>query len=207
MNWELYFAYVVASVIVLAVPGPTILLVTNYAINYGWRSASATVLGVTLGDLAAMTASLLGLGALMSTSATAFTVLKWIGAAYLIWLGVKTWRAKPASASDVETSPAFSRRVIGLHAFTVTALNPKTIGFFVAFLPQFIDPTREGVSQLLILGGTFLVLAATNAAAYAALAARARALFQQPQPIRWINRISGAVLIAAGFMTAMMRRS
>ena len=91
MTLELFFAYVIATLIVLAIPGPTIMLVVSYALTQGRKSAVASVLGVGLGDATAAAASLMGLGAILATSATAFTVLKWVGAIYLVWLGLKMW--------------------------------------------------------------------------------------------------------------------
>ena len=93
MTLELWAAFVAASTILLIIPGPTVLLVVSYALGQGWRTALPMAIGVALGDFTAMTLSMLGLGALLAASATLFTILKWIGAAYLVWLGVKLWRA------------------------------------------------------------------------------------------------------------------
>ena len=95
MAFEIWIAFVLASLVLLAIPGPTVMLVVSYALGRGRASAYATVPGVAFGDLTAMTASLLGAGAILSASATMFTVLKLVGAAYLIWLGIQLWRAKP----------------------------------------------------------------------------------------------------------------
>ncbi len=211
MSLDLYLAYVVATVIVVAVPGPTIMLILSYALRVGRRSSAAMVLGVGLGDLVAITASLAGVGALLATSATAFSVLKWIGAGYLIWLGIRTWRAQPAGLpGDATTArgPAASpsRRAMTLHAFTVTALNPKSIAFFVAFLPQFVEPAAPLTGQLILLGATFLVLGLLNAAVYAVLAGALCAMIRRPGTVRWINRLGGGVLIGAGLMTAALKR-
>ena len=139
MSIEHWLAFVAASAIMLAIPGPTILLVISYALGHGRRSTAATVAGVALGDFTAMTASMLGLGALLATSAAIFTVLKWAGAAYLVWLGIKLWRAPVAdtSAPDAGEAPVERPIRIFFHTYVVTALNPKSIVFFVAFLPQF----------------------------------------------------------------------
>jgi threonine/homoserine/homoserine lactone efflux protein len=133
---DLWLAFSLASAVVLAIPGPTVMLVASYALARGRRSAWATVPGVALGDLAAMTASLACAGALLAASATLFTVLKLAGAAYLIWLGIKLWRAPPilSEAEAAEPAPR-SNRALFLNAFTVTALNPKSIVFFIAFAP------------------------------------------------------------------------
>ena len=209
MPLDLYLAYLLATCLFLLIPGPTILLVVSYALGYGRRSALATVAGVAAGDFLAMTLSLAGVGALLAASATAFTILKWIGAAYLIWLGLKLWRA-PVAPMEVGMAPSGggrSARAMGLHAFAVTALNPKSIAFFVAFLPQFISPDRPALPQMAILGTTFLVLAAVTAVAYALLAGSLRARIRRPATMRLVNRIGGTALIGAGVVTAAMRRS
>ena len=109
MSFEQWLAFAAASAVLLAIPGPTILLVISYALGHGKKAAGATVGGVALGDFTAMTASMLGLGALLAASATLFTALKWIGAAYLIYLGVKLWRA-PVSVGEASTSERRSQR-------------------------------------------------------------------------------------------------
>ncbi|MEM6384036.1 MAG: LysE family translocator [Pseudomonadota bacterium] len=205
MTIELYLAYVFATVVVLAVPGPTILLVISYALSQGRRAALSTVLGVGLGDAIAVTVSLAGLGAIMAASATAFTVLKWVGAAYLIYLGVKMWRTQPQlSLSD---EPSVSGRRMTVHTTIVTALNPKGIAFFIAFLPHFLNPTAPAAPQLIVLGSTFVVLGVVNAAIYALLAAHLRSRITRPSTLRWANRAGGTMLLGAGLMTAALRRS
>ena len=139
MALDHWLAFVAASAVLLAIPGPTVLLVVSYALGHGRRAAGSTVAGVLLGDFTAMTASLLGLGALLAASATLFSVLKWIGALYLVYLGIKLWRAPVAAAADEAMAPIERHRRIFLHAYAVTALNPKSIVFFIAFLPQFLD--------------------------------------------------------------------
>ena len=189
------------------IPGPTVLLVVGYALSSGRRSAWRTVPGVTLGNVVAMAASLTGLGALLAASAEAFTVLKWIGAAYLVYLGIRMWRAKPSIGEIEPGGTAHARWSLTAHAFAVTALNPKGIAFFVAFLPQFISPAAPVAPQLFILGATFLVLAIISAAAYAILAGGMRERLRRPRLLRAINRTGGGLLIGAGIMTAALRRS
>jgi threonine/homoserine/homoserine lactone efflux protein len=209
MSFEHWFAFAAASAVLLAIPGPTILLVISYALGHGRKIAGATVAGVALGDFTAMTASMLGLGALLATSAAVFTVLKWIGAAYLVWLGIKLWRAPVGndSGSTVETSPAERPLRIFLHTYAVTALNPKSILFFVAFLPQFLDLSRPLFAQMAIFETTFLILATINAALYAWLAAAAGSTVRKPNVRRIVNRLGGSLLIGAGFLTAGLKRA
>ena len=209
MSFEHWFAFAAASAVLLAIPGPTILLVISYALGHGRKIAGATVACVALGDFTAMTASMLGLGALLATSAAVFTVLKWIGAAYLVWLGIKLWRAPVGndSGSTVETSPAERPLRIFLHTYAVTALNPKSILFFVAFLPQFLDLSRPLFAQMAIFETTFLILATINAALYAWLAAAAGSTIRKPNIRRIVNRLGGSLLIGAGFLTAGLKRA
>jgi threonine/homoserine/homoserine lactone efflux protein len=208
MSLEAWLAFAAASAIMLAIPGPTILLVVSYALGHGRKTALATVSGVALGDFTAMTASLFGLGALLAASATLFTVLKWIGGAYLIWLGIKLWRAPIIAGpmADNDNLPEEKSLKIFLHAYVVTALNPKSIVFFVAFVPQFLDPALPFVGQMLIMEATFLVLATINASTYALAAHAARGLIRKASVQRTVNRTGGTLLIAAGAVTAGYRR-
>jgi threonine/homoserine/homoserine lactone efflux protein len=206
MTLETYAAYLVATVIVLVIPGPTIMLVVSCSLTQGKRAALPLAQGVGLGDMAAMTASLAGLGALMSASAAVFTVLKWLGALYLIHLGIKTWRANPDMGAAMARMPGGSGRTHCLRAFAVTATNPKSIAFFCAFVPQFISPASPMPPQALLLGGTFVVLAVVNAALYALLAVRARRTVASPRAMTLVNRVGGSALIGAGLVTAAMRR-
>ncbi|MHA7777424.1 LysE family translocator [Roseibium sp. M-1] len=206
MTLELFSAYVIATLIVLAIPGPTIMLVVSYALTQGRKSAFASVLGVGLGDATAATASLMGLGAILAASATAFAVLKWVGAAYLVWLGIKMWRSHPSSLSP-HSMPNIPATKIFWHAYVVTALNPKGIVFFIAFLPHFIAPSAPVVPQLTLLGTTFVVLGIVNAAVYALAAAAIGRKLRSPSLLRLINRVGGVFLISAAAMTASLQRS
>lgn len=207
MSLDLWFAFLAAAGIVLIIPGPTVTLVLSYALGRGRPHAWWIVAGVALGDFTAMTLSMLGLGALLSASATAFTALKWIGAAYLVWLGVKLWRAAPAAGGLAATDAGRPPRSMLLHAFAVTALNPKSIVFFVAFLPQFVHADAPLLPQMAVLEGTFVTLAALNAAAYAWAGARLRDTVGRPSVLRLINRAGAGVLVTAGIATAAWNRA
>ncbi len=206
MTFEQWLAFAAASAVLLVIPGPTILLVISYSLTQGRRAARATVAGVALGDFTAMTASMLGLGLLLSASAELFTILKWIGAAYLVYLGIKMWRAPVGELGKADTGEVRPRRIF-LHTYIVTALNPKGLVFFVAFLPQFLDPAEPVVPQLVIFEVTFLVLATLNATLYGLLAAGARRTIRKPAVQRWVNRTGGTLLIGAGAATALIRKS
>ncbi|MBW6420135.1 LysE family translocator [Rhizobium sp. XQZ8] len=210
MSLEHWLAFVAASSVLLAIPGPTILLVISYALSHGRKVASATVAGVALGDFTAMTASMLGLGALLATSAALFTVLKWVGAAYLIYLGIKLWRApvseRAADVDEAETVVIKPFRVF-LHTYAVTALNPKSIVFFVAFLPQFLDLSQPLFFQMMVFEVTFLVLATLNASLYGLLASMARNTIRKPKVQRIVNRTGGSLMIGAGLLSLTFKRA
>jgi len=206
MSFEHWIAFVGASVVLLLIPGPTVLLVISYSLSHGRKAARATVAGVALGDFTAMTASMLGLGLLLAASAELFTILKWIGAAYLVYLGIKLWRAPVGELGSADTSEVRPWRIFW-HTYAVTALNPKGLVFFVAFLPQFVDQSRPVVTQLVIFEATFLVLAILNSSMYGLLAAGARRTIRKPAVQRWVNRAGGTLLIGAGAATALMKRS
>jgi threonine/homoserine/homoserine lactone efflux protein len=207
MSLDHWLAFAAASAVMLAIPGPTILLVISYALGHGRKAAGATVAGVALGDFTAMTASMLGLGALLATSAAIFTVLKWAGAAYLVWLGIKLWRA-PVSLGAEGEAPAEGKPFrIFAHAYVVTALNPKSIVFFVAFLPQFLDVSQPVLPQMAIFEATFLVLGSLNALFYALLASAARKTIRKPSVQKVVNRTGGTLLIGAGVLTIGLKRA
>jgi threonine/homoserine/homoserine lactone efflux protein len=138
-----------------------------------------------------MTLSMLGVGAL-------------IGACYLVWLGVKLWRAGGSLDAAPRTDNISATRMLG-HAWLVTALNPKGITFFIAFLPQFLNPAHDFVAQMIIFEATFLALAFANAFGYALIASRARTMVQNPKATSVFNKAGGTLLIGAGLTTAAVR--
>ena len=207
MDLTLWLAFVAASGALLLIPGPTLLLILSYAITQGRKVALATAAGVAFGDLIAMTASLIGLGALVATSALAFTILKWLGAFYLLYLGIKMVRNAPSEGAGlVKTDASATPKQVFRHAAIVTALNPKSIGFFVAFVPQFISFEAAYAPQASILIATFVVLAALNAFAFALLADILRTQIARPRVIRRLTQAGGLTLIGMGAATAALKR-
>ena len=206
MSLELWLGFVVASGVLLVIPGPTLMLVLGHALAHGRRSAWSTVPGVAMGDLTAISLSCAGLGAVLATSATLFTLLKLAGAAYLFWLGVRMWRTSPTDPTSVPSAPRSARSML-MEAYTVTALNPKSIVFFVAFVPQFLAPASPLLPQLLVLIPTFVALAALNAALFALLAGSLRGSFQRHALRLWLDRLGGTVLIGAGAWMLAWRRA
>ncbi len=199
-------AFAAASILLLLLPGPTVLMVVSHALSQGRKVTLAVATGVSLGDFTAMTLSLAGLGALLAASASLFEILKWIGAAYLVFLGVRLWRAKPVlPEAEVEAPEKGSRAVLG-HAYLVTALNAKSIAFFVAFVPQFIDHRIALLPQLVVMEATFVSLAAVNALAYSLAADRLRRQIRRAGVLKWVNRVGASSLVVMGVATAVLVR-
>ncbi|MCZ0811895.1 MAG: LysE family translocator [Pseudomonadota bacterium] len=208
MELHVWLAFASASIALLLIPGPTVLLVLSYAISQGRRVALATVAGVALGDLIAMSASLAGLGALVLASAKLFLVLKWVGAIYLVYLGIKLFRSAPAASLGVlDDAPAAMPGTVFAHSAAVTALNPKSIVFFIAFVPQFINTNAALAPQFGVLVATFVGFAAINALGYAILADKLRQKIARPQVLPFLTRLGGGALVAMGVATAAIRRS
>lgn len=207
MDIQVWLAFVAATVVLLMIPGPTIILVLTYALTQGRKVAVASAAGVALGDLIAMTASLAGLGALVLAYATLFIVIKWVGAIYLVWMGIGMIRSAGDNTLSTSDAPVLPAGRIFRNAAMVTALNPKSIVFFIAFVPQFIFPDQQLAPQFAILIATFVGIAFLNALAYALLADRLRGTIRKPAVLGWMTRAGGAVLVAMGVATATLRKA
>jgi threonine/homoserine/homoserine lactone efflux protein len=212
MDLSIWMTFVAASVALIVIPGPTVVLVLTYALTQGRRVAVALALGVGLGDLIAMVACLAGLGALVLASSALFGVVKWLGAAYLVWMGIgMIWSAINGGsairiAETAEDTVIPASRVFG-NAVIVTALNPKGIVFFIAFVPQFIDQAASLLSQFSMLTATFVSLGVLNALFYALLANRLRTHILRPFVFTWMTRLGGSVLVGMGVLTATLRKA
>ena len=202
MPLENWLAYTFVTATFLLIPGPTILLVISYSLIRGRQAVFALLLGVGMGDIVAMILSFIGVGLLLQTVTIAFQFLKWIGAAYLIWLGIKMWRS---ASESMELTAITNNKVwhaIMANAFVIPAVKPKSIVFFLAFLHQFINSEKPFITQSLILGSTFLVLAIISVLFYSMLASFTGQQMQLSIIHRWTNRIGGSLLIGAGGMIA-----
>ena len=206
MSLQLWLAFVAASAVLLVIPGPTILTVISYSVAHGKRANVPLVTAVALGDSTALVVSLLGLGALLATSAFWFTAIKWVGGLYLLYLGIKLLRAGISPAVLAAPAAPGSRWKLFANTYLVTALNPKGIVFFVAFLPQFIDPRADLTRQLWVLALSFVFMAALNASLYAVFAGSARRLLASPRAQRRFNLAGGSLLSAAGVWALLARR-
>ncbi|MEJ6401649.1 LysE family translocator [Yoonia sp. 2307UL14-13] len=207
MIYETWLAFVVASAIVVLIPGPAVVLTVNYAIREGKRSGMATVPGVVLGAFVAMSLSLAGAGAVLATSAFLFTLLKLAGAIYLIWLAYSLWTA-PVDGISVENA-SNSKPLKGLfwQSFLISVLNPKGPAFYVAFVPQFVNPAGPIFQQFSVLTATFLAVAALNSLFWLFSAHGLRTQFRKPIAMRILNRMGASCLFIAGVFTARATKS
>lgn len=204
MEAERWLAFALAALVMALVPGPGVMAIVGYAAAAGRRVALASVAGMALGNALAMTLSLLGVGALLAASATAFLVVKWAGALYLLGLGLWMLLRRPAEAAATGPPPV-SARAAFVGNVAVGTFHPKTVIFFVAFVPQFIRADADYATQAAVLVATFCTVAAITDTAYALLAARAAGALRSPRARRRSRQAGGGVLIAAGLAVAARR--
>ena len=204
MDWTLWAGFVVASLIVGLLPGPGVTSIVGYALTAGMRTALASVFGATAGNATAMTLSLVGVGVLIEQYPAAFSILKWVGAAYLVAIGL--YAIVTATAPDLEGGAAktIEPATAFWGTFAITAVNPKTIIFFVAFTPQFMSPDLEYWTQAAIMLVTFCVVVTLSDGFYAVAASWVAGFLKGPQVHLWSQRVGGAVLVAAGLATATL---
>ena len=207
MNVEFWSAFVVASVVLLIIPGPTILTVISYSMSHGNRAKVPLIVAVALGDSTALVLSLLGLGTLLATSAFWFQAVKWLGGLYLLYMGVKLIKAGIKPSDIAFTDESKSGRKLFVNTYLVTALNPKGIIFFMAFLPQFVSPGSNSTQQLWALAITFVALATINATLYALFAGKARQFLSHPSRQRIFNFSGGSLLSIAGVWALSAKRA
>ncbi len=204
MDWNLYLAFVVASTALILLPGPSVLLTIAHSLAYGWRRALNTVAGATCGVAVQLSVAIAGMTWFLLLMADWFEWLRWAGVAYLLYLGVQRWRAKP-EAAPAGLGETRGRKLF-LQSLMVTTANPKTLIFFAAFFPQFIDPAAALAVQLPLLAVTFLVITYVFTAVWALAAGRAGRLFRTPGRIRLRNRLTGGLLVGAGLGLSLARR-
>jgi len=204
MSLQLYFAFVAACVALALLPGPIVTLVIGNGLRYGTRAALTNIAGAQAGLAIVIGIVAIGLTSLMATMGYWFDWVRFAGAAYLVWLGVKLIRA-PAVGLDADAAPPPPPRGgFFLQGVLVLLSNPKVLVFFGAFIPQFMDMSRDHVSQVALLGVTFMVIAGMTDAMYALLSGRAR-LFFSARRTRLVSRISGGCMIGGGLWLALTR--
>ena len=200
--WPTLAAFLFASLLLAATPGPGVLYIVTRTLAQGRRAGLASVAGVALGNLGNALAAALGLAALLAVSSLAFVVVKFAGAAYLIWLGVQALRAAAPPPGSVAATAPQARRILR-DGFLVALLNPKTALFFVAFLPQFIDPAASAALQSVAFGAAFVAIAACTDTAYVLAASAAAPALGKLRGAQTVGRyVTAAVYIGLGVFTA-----
>jgi threonine/homoserine/homoserine lactone efflux protein len=203
----LLLAFVGASLVLALTPGPAVVYIVARTLAQGRACGLSSVLGVALGNFANAVGAALGLAALFAVSSTAFTVVKWAGAAYLVYLGIRMWLATPAVAEAAPQAPLQPLRRVFRDGFVVALLNPKTTLFFAAFLPQFMDAHASPLVQTLALGGVFIGIACCTDLVYVLTASLvAPRLGRATRHAVWGNRLAGSSFIGLGVLTAMGTR-
>lgn len=205
MELSTIWLFVIAAATLLIIPGPAVFYIMARSIDQGKKAGLVSVLGMSLGGSVHVLAGAIGVSAILMTSATAFHIVKYLGAAYLIYLGCKTLFSKAdQTASDIPKAPRKKLRKIFYESALVEVMNPKTALFFLAFFPQFITPTAGSVTvQFLLLGMIFIILAFVSDGLYAVLAASMRKrIVGSTASSKVVNRITGYFYIALGIFSA-----
>jgi threonine/homoserine/homoserine lactone efflux protein len=203
MSLHLYLAFVAACIALALIPGPVVTLVIANGLRHGTRAALTNILGVQVGLAIVIGIVGVGLTSLMATMGYWFDWVRFAGAAYLVWLGIKLIRF-PVAAVDADAPPPPPRGGFFLQGFLVLLSNPKVLVFFGAFIPQFVDMNKDHLSQVALLGVTFMVTGAITDSILALLAGRARLFFSGPRT-RLVSRISGGFMIGGGVWLALTR--
>lgn len=209
-TWLTFFA---AAWAISLSPGAAAVASMSAGLNHGFARGHAIVYGLVLGVFTQVAIVAAGVGALIAASATAFTVVKWAGAAYLVWLGIQQWRA-PAMRPDATAAAAATaapavpprRRSLALRGWIVNALNPKGTVFLLAVVPQFVDPAWPLVAQYSAIGATLMLTELVVMCGYALLAARVLRVFSAPSHMKTMNRAFGGLFVAAGLLLAGFKR-
>jgi len=203
MSLQVYLAFVAACIALALLPGPVVTLMIANGLRYGTRAALTNIAGVQAGLAIVIGIVAVGLTSLMATMGYWFDWVRFAGAAYLVWLGIKLIRF-PVEGVKADEPPPPPRGGFFLQGFVVLLSNPKVLVFFGAFIPQFVDMNRDHVSQVTLLGVTFMVIAGLTDALYALLAGRARTFFSARRT-RLVSRISGGFMIGGGIWLALTR--
>jgi homoserine/homoserine lactone efflux protein len=202
MNWQLFTAFLLITLVLFLIPGPIVTLVVATSVSKGLRAGLVTVAGTSSGNAMLLAVIALGLSWILQHALAGFEVLRFLGAGYLIWLGIQAWRgAGPGTPVPRNERVYFRRGVL------VALSNPKTIAFFTAFLPQFVDPALPAATQLLVMCAVTALLAALSDSAWAVASGMGRAWLMRPAPAKLLGRMSGAVLIGGGLWLSLARRT
>jgi homoserine/homoserine lactone efflux protein len=204
MELHVYLAFVIATSIMIALPGPSVLLTVANSISFGWKHGIFTVAGATMGIAVQLVIAAVGLASLLNVVAEAFEWLRWAGAAYLVYLGIKQWRSanKPL---EIDTASA-SKKNVFVQGLVTTIFNPKSLIFIAAFLPQFINASRPLGLQFIFIVPTFLAITFTVTSVWALVAGKLRGFFRSRRALKSVSRTSGGLMILAGLGLILARR-
>jgi threonine/homoserine/homoserine lactone efflux protein len=204
MHLGTWIAFTFAYSLMALAPGPMVLLVISYALSQGRRTALAVVAGSSLGDSTCLAAAMFGVGAILKASAMAFLVLKFAGAAYLIFLGIRIWRAPPVLRNEASSASRSLARVF-THSYFTAVFNPKSILFFMVFVPQFLNERAPLLPQFAIMLGTVLLCAPLIDGGYSLFAGSLRSFIRTTRAQRMVNRTTGGLLVGEGILAAAWR--
>jgi len=210
MDLDLYITFTLATALLILMPGPIVTLTVANSLAHGTRHGLRTVIGTSSATAVLLLIGGFGMASVFAVLAEWFNWLRWIGAAYLVFLGIQLWRAKPVALDDGsgdEGVKAGSKKSIFWQGFIVSITNPKTILFYAAFFPQFMDPSRPAGEQLAILSVTFLIIATSLDSVYAVLCGRLRPYLADVKGAHLRNRITGSLMIGTGLALAFARKT
>ncbi|TQV80908.1 LysE family translocator [Denitrobaculum tricleocarpae] len=207
MDWTHYSLFVVAGLTVAAAPGPTVLQIFAQSLTGDIRRPVSLIAGSLLANALMVSATVLGISAVILASQTAFDIMRWIGSAYLIYLGIQYWRMRGAVLSPAGLPPAKPYRVLFFQAALTSLTNPKGLVFYIAFLPQFVAPGGDPQFQLAVLGASYILLCLIADGGYVLAGRMLTRLFTTPRAMRITNRLTGTALIAAGLSLLRVQRS
>ena len=205
MNYELFSAFLLASALLVLMPGPVVTLVVANSLKHGTRYGLATSLGANTGTTVLLTAGAVGLSAALALVSDLFDWVRLAGAAYLIYLGVKEWRSRGAVLQEAEAEKRRSFKNRCLHGFLTGVTNPKTVVFYIAFFPQFVDGALPATPQLVVMTAAFVIVAMLLDGAYALLAGRIRPFLMDVRRAVLRARITSVLLISTGIGLVMTR--
>lgn len=204
MELQTFLAFIVTAAIMIASPGPSVILTVAHSISFGWKYGISTVAGATMGIAVQLITAAIGLIAFLNIIAKAFEWLRWAGAAYLVYLGIKQWLSagKPIK---LDTSPVSKKNLL-VQGLITTIFNPKSLIFIAAFLPQFIDAARPLGLQFAFIVPTFLAITFTVTSFWALVAGKLRGFLLSQRALKSVSRTSGGLMILAGVVLALARR-
>lgn len=205
MELHLYLSFVVATTIMISLPGPSVILTVGHSISFGWQHAIFTVTGATMGIAVQLIIASIGLASLLNVVVEAFELLRWAGAAYLIYLGMKQW-LNAKEPLDFDNS-GVSKTNLFVQGLIITIPNPKSLIFITAFLPQFIDTSLPLGPQFVIIVSTFLVITFTVTSLWAVVAGNVRGFLGNQKAFRSVLRTTGGLMIMAGLGLVLSRRN